>query len=116
MLPVGSLGYSPTIRKRIAFVHRDTGFAAHQHSRKAPPDIPNPSDSSIALLMKDDSFRPENPCQEQVLLASVVLCATERAAQNLNQVQRWFEIKLIPQMDIYVNDGCLRQNNTSLLS
>ena len=64
-------------------MHRDTGFAAHQHSRKAPPDIPNPSDSSIALLMKDDSFRPENPCQEQVLLASVVLCATERAAQNL---------------------------------
>jgi len=77
------LDYSPTIRKRIAFVHRDTGFAAHQHSRKAPPDIPNPSDSSIALLMKDDSFRPENPCQEQALLASVVLCATERAAQNL---------------------------------
>ena len=103
------MDYSPTIRKRIAFVHRDTGFAAHQHSRKAPPDIPNPSDSSIALLMKDDSFRPENPCQEQVLLASVVLCATERAAQNLNQVQRWFEIKLIPQMDIYVNDGCLRK-------
>lgn len=64
-------------------MHRDTGFAAHQHSRKAPPDIPNPSDSSIALLKKDDSFRPENPCQEQVLLASVVLCATERAAQNL---------------------------------
>lgn len=64
-------------------MHRDTGFAAHQHSRKAPPDIPNPSDSSIALLMKDDSFRPENPCQEQALLASVVLCATERAAQNL---------------------------------
>ena len=77
------MDYSPTIRKRIAFVHRNTGFAAHQHSRKAPPDIPNPSDSSIALLMKDDSFRPENPCQEQALLASVVLCATERAAQNL---------------------------------
>ena len=61
--------------------HSRTQASRHINSGKAPPDIPNPSDSSIALSTKD-SFRLENPCQEQVLLASVLLFA-ERAAQNL---------------------------------
>lgn len=83
MLPVGSLGLQSDDQKthRLrAPRHRLRGTSTQQ---KSSSGYPNPSDSSIALLMKDDSFRPENPCQEQALLASVVLCATERAAQNL---------------------------------
>jgi len=82
MLPVGSLGLQSDDQKTHRFRaprHRLRGTSTQQKSSSGYP----PSDSSIALLMKDDSFRPENPCQEQVLLASVVLCATERAAQNL---------------------------------
>ena len=82
MLPVGGLGLQSDDQKTHRFRaprHRLRGTSTQQKSSSGYP----PSDSSIALLMKDDSFRPENPCQEQVLLASVVLCATERAAQNL---------------------------------
>ena len=82
MLPVGSLGLQSDDQKTHRFRaprHRLRGTSTQQKSSSGYP----PSDSSIALLMKGDSFRPENPCQEQALLASVVLCATERAAQNL---------------------------------
>ena len=83
MLPVGRLGLQLDDQKTHSLSYTGTQTSRHITTVEKLLHIPNPSDSSIALLMKDDSFRPENPCQEQALLASVVLCATERAAQNL---------------------------------
>ena len=42
---------------------------------------------------------------------STSICCTmnRTSSTKSDQVQRWLEIKLIPQMDIYVNDGCLRK-------
>lgn len=73
------MDYSSTIRKRITLVHRDTGFAAHQHSGKAPPNIPNPSDSSIALSTKD-SFRPETHAKSRFYWH--LLCYVQQTEQH----------------------------------
>jgi len=81
MLPVGRLGLQLDDQKTHSLSYTGTQTSRHITTVEKLLHIPNPSDSSIALLSKD-SFRSGNPCQEQVLLASVLLFA-ERAAQNL---------------------------------